>query len=163
MGPQPFLLAAVTPVDVDWPRPAPLPCAINPCAARPAGWLGEPPPSAPQTARVPAGPRSAAARVGVSPAGRLPALPAQSGFVGPAGGWLGARRRVENLVSSGREGERRAAPPPLPGPWRLPQPSPTSLPSPSACTLPPPPSLRIPKPTSRPRPPPVLSRPSRNP
>lgn len=63
---------------------------------------------------MPAGPRSVAARVGVRPAGHPPAFQAQSGFVGPAGDWLGARRLVENLVSAERGGERRAAPPPPP-------------------------------------------------
>lgn len=41
------------------------------------------------------------------------------------GDWLGARQRVENLVSTERGGEHRAAPPPPPGPRRLPQPAPT--------------------------------------
>lgn len=78
----------------------PGPCVINPCAAASSGRVGVPPPTQ-QTVRVPADPRTAAARVGVRPAGCPPALSAQSGFVGPDGGWLGARRRVENLVSSG--------------------------------------------------------------
>lgn len=142
-------MAAVTAADPDWPRS----CwyAINPCAAAPWSWVSPAPP--PQTARVPAGPCSAAARVGVSPAGSPPALPAQSSFVGPVGGWLGAKRRVENLVSvsAGREGEHRAAPPPLPGQWRLPQPAPTSPPSPGVCTLPPFPLLN-PHPALRPIP-----------
>lgn len=81
------------------------PCAINPCAAGFSGRGGLLRAAAAaggrQTGRVPAGPRPAAARVGVRLAGHSPALPAQSGFVGPARVWLGARRRVENLVSAG--------------------------------------------------------------
>lgn len=85
---------------------------VNPYTAKSFGWVLLPPPS--QTDWVPAGPRPVAARVGVRPAGHSPAFQAQSGFVGPAGDWLGARRLVENLVSAER-GERRAAPPPPPG------------------------------------------------
>lgn len=94
--------------------PPPPFCVVNPCEARSSGWVILPPhPS--QTDWVPAGPRPVAARVGVRPVGHPPAFQAQSGFVGPAGDWLGARRLVENLVSAERGGERRAAPPPPPG------------------------------------------------
>lgn len=94
------------------PTPTPAPQLVNPYMAKSFGWVLPPPPS--QTDWVPAGPRPVAARVGVRPAGHSPAFQAQSGFVGPAGDWLEARRLVENLVSAQR-GERRAAPPPPPG------------------------------------------------
>lgn len=94
MGPRPFLLAAVTPVDVDWPRPAPLPCAINPCAARPAGWLGEPPPPPRrqlgcQLARAPPRPAWVSARPGACPPSQHKAAlwgPPGVGW-GPGGEW----------------------------------------------------------------------------
>lgn len=113
-----FLLVTVAPSDrrlaeASLPTPPPPLSIVNPYVARSSGWVLPPPPS--QTDWVPAGPRPVAARVGVRTAGHSPALQAQSGFVGPAGDWLGARRLVENLVSAQRGGERRAAPPPPPG------------------------------------------------
>lgn len=123
-GPGPFHWLPSHLPTADWqsvPSPAPHPppfCVVNPCAARFPDWVLRPPPA--QTDWVPAGPSPVAARVGVRPAGHPPAFQAQSGFVGPAGDWLGARRLVENLVSAERGGERRAAPPPLRPPARPP-------------------------------------------
>lgn len=113
-GAQSFLLVTVAPSDRRLAEHPPPFCVVNPCEARSSGWVILPPhPS--QTDWVPAGPRPVAARVGVRPVGHPPAFQAQSGFVGPAGDWLGARRLVENLVSAEKGGERRAAPPPPPG------------------------------------------------
>lgn len=61
---------------------------------------------------------------------------------------------MENLVSTGRGGERRAASPPPPPRWRLPQPAPTSPRRPGACT--PPPSDTPPRSVPSPRPCPAL-------
>lgn len=117
-GSRSFPLVTVAPSDrglaeASHPPPPPPLNLVNPYMAKSFGWVLPPPPS--QTDWVPAGPRPVAARVGVRPAGHSPAFQAQSGFVGPAGDWLGARRLVENLVSAQRGGERRAAPPPPPG------------------------------------------------
>lgn len=116
-GSRSFPLVTVAPSDrglaeASHPPPPPPLNLVNPYMAKSFGWVLPPPPS--QTDWVPAGLRPVAARVGVRPVGHSPAFQAQSGFVGPAGDWLEARRLVENLVSAQR-GERRAAPPPPPG------------------------------------------------
>lgn len=130
------------------------PCAINPCAAGfsgRGGLLRAAAAGGRQTGRVPAGPRPAAARVGVRLAGHSPALPAQSGFVGPARVWLGARRRVENLVSAGlgrrtQGGAPSSAQAVAPPSARADQPF-----QPQRPNTPSPPPFSTPKSTSRPR------------